>query len=198
MVREVDLDYLISAEQHNHCNCTECVCDKDIDYKQELLDKYNRVLKHLDLVSMYCRKLAKALIMEGEYDLAHQLIIAGQYHDGSKLTNPNEWNYLCEYVGGPQSPQVQQAVYDHVRNNSHHPEFFDHKGGIHAMSDLNLAETWADWQARGDEFNNPIGAFLLEKGFEKYKFDVNSAPFKKLDYYHKLVMGHGIMEDECI
>ncbi len=179
MVREVDLDYMNDLEQHG--------LSPDIEEtKKHLFEKYNSVLGHMDLVAKYCRNLAGALIDEGDFEGAHNLIIASQTHDHSKLFN-DEWVYLCEYQGGEQSPEVKKAVYEHVHNNNHHPEFHEYKGGIHAMDETSLQELVADWQSRADEFGIPIIDFLRDKGFKKYGFTEDSPVFHKIQKYYYMM-----------
>ena len=163
--------------------------DLDLEVnKKFLIVKYARLLNHLDKVCVNCRKIALKLIEEGNFDLAHELIILGQQHDISKFYG-SEWKYLCEYDLHMDNPEKLVAIKEHVENNSHHPEFYN---TIHDMPDSAIAEMVADWAARGEEFNKPIRQFLEEKAFKKYNFDETSDIFKKMNYYYKLLTGENI------
>lgn len=188
---EAKLEQVVQSEQHNHCNCEKCECDKNQEiYKSYLIGKYNRLFGHIDRVSQYCRILAIKLIKNGEYDLAHQLLINSQGHDISKLDGI-EWEYLCEYKGGSiKSPELIEAIHSHVTKNKHHPECWPN--GIHGMDDVYIYEMVADWAARGDEFNKPILDFLENDGFKKYNFDRDSLVFKKIDKAYFMLFGENL------
>lgn len=178
---EVILESLYDTSNHYNDNA-----------KNELIDKYRKLLNHLDLVSSFCRKLAFKLIDEGQTDLAHKLMIAGQTHDLSKFYG-EEWEYLCNYDNIEKDcPELKVAITNHVYNNSHHPEFWEFKGGIHAMQDAELCELLCDWMARGEEFNKPLKQFLQEKAFAKYNFDEQSAVFQRMNYFYRLLTGRNL------
>lgn len=157
----------------------------------ETKKKYNRLLNHLDLVEANCRKLAFRLIEEGQEALAHELIIEGRSHDLSKLFG-EEWQYLCDYDKHKGTAMLEKAIYAHVNNNFHHPEAHFHRGGIHGMKDGDLACLICDWEARGQEFNNPIRQFMEEKAFDKYGFSEESAVFQRMNYFYKLLTGRNL------
>lgn len=191
---EFNLEELIQREQHSHCECEVCDCweDKEQTIKDNLIQKYKKLFKHLDSVRIFCRIIGYRLIEEGNYQLAHQILSAGQTHDISKLTG-NEWKYLCDFEKFKGSEELEKAVQEHVSNNSHHPEFWIH--GIHEMDLVSLAELVADWFSRGKEFNNPIANFLLEKGFKKYGFSAKDECFKKMNYFYNLLTNGDLLDD---
>lgn len=153
--------------------------------------KYAKLLNHLDSVSYGCRKLAFALIDEGNEKLAHELIIEGLTHDLSKLYGI-EFEYLCDYDKHKGSPMLKEAILEHVHNNTHHPEYLGYDNGIHSMDDLAIAVLVVDWHSRGVEFGKSIRRFLEEEAFEKYGFDEQSAVFQKMNYFYKLLTGKNI------
>ena len=162
--------------------------DLDLEVnKKFLIVKYARLLNHLDKVCVNCRKIALKLIEEGNFELAHHLVIAGQTHDLSKFYN-DEWKYLCEYTGNDiKSPELLKAIKDHVENNFHHPEAWEYKNGIHGMDDVSLAELVADWESRGEEFGVSFEDFLIQKAFKKYNFSIHDKVFEKIKYFYKLL-----------
>lgn len=159
--------------------------------KNPLKEKYSKLLGHLDLVQDNCRKLAMALIDDGNEKLAHELIIEGQVHDLSKLYNL-EWEYLCDYDKYKDSPLLKEAINQHVKNNNHHPEFWAYKNGIHSMDDISLASLVCDWESRGQEFGKPVRQFMEEQAFKKYNFNESSAVFQRMNYFYKLLTGENI------
>jgi len=186
----------IMSEDLEICGCKKCKCGKKVNDgisdRDKLKLKYCKVLTHLDLVSKNCRKLALALIDENQTELAHKLIIRGQLHDVSKLTNPMEWNYLCDYEAYKGSEKLKEAVDTHTRFNNHHPEYCLYENGIHSMDEVSLIELYCDWFSRGEEFKKPIRQFMEETAFKKYNFDENSAVFQKLNYYNQLMTGENL------
>lgn len=187
-----ELIYLDSDEYRSTKNIMESetlVSSNSYFWSQHPLKvKYTRLLNHLDSVKRNCRKLALSLIEEGNEKLAHELIIAGQLHDLSKFYSL-EWEYLCDYEKHKDSPMLKEAILEHVKTNTHHPEFWD---SINDMDDVSLAEMVCDWYARGIEFEKPIRQFLEESAFQKYGFDEQSPIFQRMNYFYKLLTGKNI------
>lgn len=192
---EAQIDELISSEQHGLIGHFDYYNPELIKRKLDLIAKYSRLLDHIDRVCQNCRILAKRIIEEAscqeDFDLAHRLMVAAQTHDLSKFTG-DEWEYLCDYDKYMDNPKKIQAIKDHVNNNFHHPEAWVYKNGIHSMPDEYICELLADWYARGVEFNRPIKQFMEEVAFKKYGFDKNSAVYKKICYFYKLLTGDEI------
>ena len=126
--------------------------DLDLEVnKKFLIVKYARLLNHLDKVCVNCRKIALKLIEEGNFDLAHELIILGQQHDISKFYG-SEWKYLCEYDLHMDNPEKLVAIKEHVENNSHHPEHYEN--GINDFDLFDLFEMFFDWKASSERHDD--------------------------------------------
>jgi hypothetical protein len=90
-------------------------------------------------------------------------------HDVSKFTGI-EWDYL--HIG----PDVQQvdldhAVKQHRRTNSHHPEYH---GGVENMTPLDIAEMVCDWYGRAQEFGTDLRQWVREQAVDRYEIDTNT------------------------
>lgn len=181
MYPEANIESRLWADQHSfHW--------PDNKKNDDLKDKYIRLLNHLDMVKNNCRILAFNLIDEDQYEIAHHLIVEGQIHDFSKLSGV-EWEYLCDFDKHKDSPELKEAVMEHVYNNRHHPEYWGYTGGIHSMPDEEVAVLVCDWVARGQEFGRGVRRFMEESAFEKYGFNQDSPVFGRISYFYKLLTG---------
>jgi Family of unknown function (DUF5662) len=99
----------------------------------------DNLIRHIELVRNACILLGKRLMAKGRKEFARILIARGFEHDVSKFSGI-EWDYL--HAGGdvPQE-QLDLAVRQHVRTNSHHPEYW---GGVESMPEIAVAEMVCD------------------------------------------------------
>lgn len=92
-----------------------------------------RTQKHIQLVQQYCNE---ALQLFPEYQ--DKILSLMNKHDGSKFQAPEyepyvwlTWKYKCKGEGNEfsLSNEIEHKIHDmtfhHVRNNPHHPEFWD-------------------------------------------------------------------------
>jgi hypothetical protein len=142
---------------------------------QEMIDWFlKRTQYHKDLVNEYCKKLFK-------YDpiLFKDILERGKIHDNSKLEEPEltpyiytTWNYRLKDLGkNPEfrkeiQNEMHEATLHHVKNNSHHPEYFDENSEINrndrdskpdkitdstSMQLVDIGEMCCDWCAMSKE-----------------------------------------------
>ena len=156
-----------------------------IDDKFELFTK--RTLEHIERVKK------NALIIY-EYDpIRFKLILdIADAHDASKFKEPEftpyvqlSFYYMCKRAGEtcdthPElMEQIKDAVFHHIKNNRHHPEYYFDKtkrdrGGqiIDAikMPAISIAEMVCDWQAMSQEMKNNAEDFAKAVIDKKYIF----------------------------
>jgi hypothetical protein len=113
--------------------------------------------------------MGKRLITQGRKDLGRLLIMRGHMHDVSKFTGI-EWDFL--HVGPDVNhTDLDHAVKQHVRTNSHHPEYH---GGVENMTPLDIAEMCADWYARAQEFGTDLRLWVRNEAVDRFKIDLKS------------------------
>ena len=142
----------------------------------EMAEFYNnRTLRHRELVSKYCGKIAGA-------DLGgfKELLDLADVHDMGKFYYPElvpyihtTWKYKClaeDIVYGLDEEMrlaCDQATIHHIKCNPHHPDYFDMAPAqlnaadrdkpaekvvdAHYMPDIYIAEMVADWCAMSEE-----------------------------------------------
>src|SRR5262245_7755713 len=88
----------------------------------------DNLVRHIDLVRGACLLLGKRLMAQGRQEFGRLLIARGFEHDVSKFYGI-EWDYLHIGKDVP-SEQLDLAVKQHTRTNSHHPEYW---GGFEKM-----------------------------------------------------------------
>lgn len=148
-------------------------------YTKEMEDFYYfRTIRHIVLVHKYIDKLSKVI---------PELLDTKYYHDLSKFSEPEKtpyifitWKYEQQRLGNTfEVPEyilseMQKATFHHVKNNKHHPEFWDEKSSINSINRENrdshpenpvsavnmpstyIAEMVADWAAMAEEKGNTV------------------------------------------
>lgn len=102
-------------------------------------------------------------VRKGLYDAIESLIYRAQYHDESKLQEPEKSIFAkytsklkdCTY-GSDEYKQylseMKPALDHHYSQNSHHPEFYPNR--IDGMTLLDLVEMLIDWRAASKRHDN--------------------------------------------
>jgi hypothetical protein len=103
------------------------------------------LIRHIEDVRQDCQLLGTRLIERGDLDLGRTLIANGFAHDHSKFDGV-EW----EHLHSRSDPLFAEAWEHHIKNNSHHPEYW---GSIHRMPPVAVAEMTCDWHARAAELD---------------------------------------------
>lgn len=136
---------------------------------QEHLDN---LVRHIELVREACLLLGKRLMAQGRLEFGRILIARGFEHDVSKFSGI-EWDYLH---AGPDVPkeQLELAVRQHVRTNSHHPEYW---GGFDNMPEIAIAEMVCDWYARSQEFGTGLREWITTQAIERFQIDLESEQY---------------------
>lgn len=143
---------------------------------QEHLDN---LVRHIDLVRGACVLLGKRLMAQGRQEFGRILIARGFQHDVSKFSGI-EWDYLHAGRDVPKD-ELELAVRQHVRTNSHHPEYW---GGIENMPEIAVAEMVCDWYARSQEFGTGLRDWITTHAVERF----NIAPEgEKYDWVQRFV-----------
>jgi hypothetical protein len=138
-----------------------------------LLDHLNNLVRHIELVREACLLLGQRLIREGRTEFGRILIARGFEHDVSKFFGI-EWDYLH---AGPDVPEekLRLAIHQHVRTNSHHPEYW---GGIELMPEIAVAEMVCDWYARSQEFGTGLREWIASNAIPKFNIDTSSEHYR--------------------
>jgi hypothetical protein len=130
------------------------------------------LMRHIAMVRKACTLLGKRLAAQERSELGRHLIARGHVHDASKFYGI-EWDYLHR---GPDTPaeELQLAIKQHTRTNSHHPEFH---GGLCNMPELDIAEMVCDWYARGQEFGTGLREWISDSAIGRYNIDLESRQY---------------------
>jgi hypothetical protein len=126
-------------------------------------------------------------------------------HDKSKFEEPERspyvyitWDYKCKAEGVPYTmpASIKEkgtiATYHHIKNNAHHPEFFDptttleealnqnNRDGLPAkmvdgtaMTPMDIAEMVADWLAVSEERGTDVQVWADKNVNKRWKFSDN-------------------------
>lgn len=120
-------------------------------------------------------------------------------HDLSKLVEPERTPYivLTHYYKLKQEgkelktedsimDKIREAAFHHIKNNSHHPEYWDNniqllgkdkrtnqKVNAQTMPFLDIAEMVCDWMAMSQEMNNDVTEFANSVVNKKFLFTEN-------------------------
>ena len=155
------------------------------DDKSELF--FKRTLEHIGRVKK------NALVIYGYDPVRFKLVLdIADAHDASKFKDPEfvpyvqlSYYYVCKRTGEkfdthPElKEQIRDAVFHHIKNNRHHPEYyFDgairERGGqvIDAMKmpPISIAEMICDWKAMSQELDNKIEDFADSVVNKKFIF----------------------------
>lgn len=136
---------------------------------QEHLDN---LVRHIDLVRGACLLLGKRVMAQGRQEFGRILISRGFEHDVSKFSGI-EWDYLHAGRDVPKE-QLELAVRQHVRTNSHHPEYW---GGVANMPEIAVAEMVCDWYARSQEFGTGLREWITTQAIERFQIDLESEQY---------------------
>jgi len=148
--------------------------------KDEHLDN---LIRHISLVRDACTLLGKRLISQGRCEFGIQLIARGHNHDVSKFYGI-EHDFLHR---GPDTPaeELELAINQHVRTNSHHPEFH---GGVGHMPELDVAEMVCDWYARGQEFGTGLRDWIADSAIDRYSIDLEGKHYQWINAFVDLLL----------
>lgn len=147
---------------------------------QEHLDN---LVRHIDLVRGACLLLGKRLMARGHQEFGRILISRGFEHDVSKFSGI-EWDYLHAGRDVPLD-ELELAIRQHVRTNSHHPEYW---GGFANMPEIAVAEMVCDWYARGQEFGSGLREWIANHAVEKFQIDLESEQYKWVQKFVELLL----------
>lgn len=139
--------------------------------------------RHISLVRDACSLLGERLIQNGEEDPGWLLIARGHEHDKSKFYGV-EREFLHR---GPDVPRdmLDYAISQHVRTNSHHPEFH---GGIQNMPPLDVAEMVCDCYARSQEFGSDLRLWFGTEAVKKYGINKKGRQWKWIQRYLNILL----------
>lgn len=133
----------------------------------------DNLVRHIELAREACTLMGRRLIAQGRKDLGRLLIMRGHMHDVSKFTGI-EFDFL--HVGPDVAAvDLDHAIKQHVRTNSHHPEYH---GGIENMPHLDVCEMVADWYARAQEFGTDLRQWVRSEAVDRFKIDFDSEQWK--------------------
>lgn len=144
------------------------------DHKSELF--FKRTLEHIERVKK------NALVIYKYDPVRFKLILdIADAHDASKFKEPEftpyvqlSYYYVCKRTGEkcdthPElKEQIKDAVFHHIKNNRHHPEYYfdettrERNGQVInaiKMPAISIAEMICDWKAMSQELENKIEDF---------------------------------------
>jgi len=120
------------------------------------------------------------------------LLIQADKHDASKFEEPEftpyiqlSYYYMCRKQGievktsSDIKEQIKDAVFHHIKNNKHHPEYYydaatrDRSGQLidaRSMPIISIAEMVCDWKAMSQELDNNVLDFANTVIDKKYTF----------------------------
>ncbi len=133
----------------------------------------DNLVRHIDLVREACLLLGKRCMDQGRLEFGRLIIAAGFQHDVSKFFGI-EWDFLHAGRDVPKE-QLELAIKQHTRTNSHHPEYF---GGVENMHELAVAEMVCDWYARSQEFGTDLRGWIKDTAIDRFKIDLESKQYK--------------------
>lgn len=162
---------------------------------KEMLDFfYSRTRKHINNVVKYLR-----IIYNLDQERFKLLPMRELLHDISKYYEPEftpyvflTWKYHCKdikkefNISDEMQKSIDEASLHHIKNNRHHPEFFDESVNSSSnkdklvdatgMGELDLAEMVADWCGMSAELGgDPVDQAKKEIGI---KFKLNNKQTK--------------------
>jgi len=157
---------------------------------------YKRTNSHIELVRTYIDKISQ------EFPDLNEIVFRKEYHDKSKFLNPEltpyiyiTWKYYClenniEFDFEPEKIRMQEATYHHVKQNRHHPEYFDYTTDVRSinsenrdipsqvlvngttMSNIDIAEMVADWMSVSEERNTDPFEWAKNNINKRWKFTI--------------------------
>jgi hypothetical protein len=147
---------------------------------QEHLDN---LVRHIELVRGACLLLGKRLMAHDRQEFGRILIARGFEHDVSKFSGI-EWDYLHAGRDVPKE-QLELAVRQHVRTNTHHPEYW---GGVENMPEIAVAEMVCDWYARSQEFGTCLREWITTQAVEKFRIDLGGEQYGWVEKFVALLL----------
>jgi hypothetical protein len=141
------------------------------------------LVRHINLVREACLLLGERLMDQGRVDFGRLLVARGFEHDVSKFYGI-EWDWLHAGRDTPKD-QLELAIKQHTRTNSHHPEFH---GGIENMGELDVAEMVCDWYARSQEHATDLRDWIKENAIDKYKIGLKSQQFEWINGFINMLL----------
>jgi len=167
------------------------------EYTKEMEDWFvERTDRHIGLVKKYA-----GLIEDYDSSRFEGLKTIADKHDASKYEDVEKipyifisWNYHCKDIGKefkvPDGimEKMDKASLHHVKNNKHHPEFYDDDESITSknkdespdesghvidatsMPEIYIAEMVADWMAMGEELKNSAKDWADKNVNVKWRF----------------------------
>jgi hypothetical protein len=181
-----------------------------------------RTAHHIDLVKKAAAKIAEANPEFKEFD-GTELVMQADEHDASKLIAPERepyidltWQHKQDNFKGYKTPgeipndAINKATLHHIRTNRHHPEYGleNEKGEVadaSGMSNLDIAEMVADWQAMSEELKTNTARQWYDKQRNvRWKFTAEQEAlidkllkvFETREPYHSMDPHDGIGEDD--
>ena len=149
---------------------------KQID---DVLNKINRLTRHIRNVEDNCVLLGTKLIQRGDIELGHKLIANGMIHDASKFHGIE-----FEFISGNESSKeestklkMKMAIHQHQSVNPHHAEYWN---GIKNMPNVFLAEFCCDSKARSEEFGTDLRNWIDEYATKRWNFSKEDDVYKKI------------------
>src|SRR5271157_3723721 len=93
---------------------------------EDVLNKINRLTRHIRNVESNCILLGTKLIEQGNIELGHKLIANGMVHDASKFHGIEFENLSSNEPSNEESAKLKMkmAISHHQKTNPHHPEFW--------------------------------------------------------------------------
>jgi hypothetical protein len=146
-------------------------------------DHLDNLIRHIELVREATTLLGKRLISKGRIEFGRLLIAKGFEHDVSKFYGI-EFDYLHAGKDTPKE-ELDLAVKQHIRTNSHHPEYW---GGFENMPELAIAEMVCDWYARSQEFGTSVRDWILESAIEKFKIDTDGSEYALVNKFLDILL----------
>lgn len=130
---------------------------------------------HKKMVLEACWKMSRYLDSVGREKEAIEILRRAAVHDNSKLGD-EEIEAFSTIVNdksclGNAEKQLDEVKLNiikiHWKNNSHHPEHFEHKED---MTEMDIIEMVCDWYARSMEYGNDLIEFVKKRQSERFHF----------------------------
>lgn len=143
----------------------------------------DNLVRHIELVREACVLLGKRLMGQGRQEFGRILIARGFEHDVSKFSGI-EWDYLHAGSDVPKD-ELELAIRQHVRTNSHHPEYW---GGIENMPEIAVAEMVCDWYARSQEFGTGVRDWVKSNAIERFRIDTDGEQYRWIQLFLAILL----------
>lgn len=151
--------------------------------------RLKNLMRHINHVQQSCFLLGERLALHGEEEIGHKLIANGFIHDNSKF-HGIEWMYLHEDVKETDGAMFQAALLQHIKNNPHHPEYWDN---ISNMPRVYIAEMICDWHARSHEFGTDLRSFIKDTASKKFDFPLQGRVYKDIKYFVDILLDNSFV-----